>query len=59
MSNHATVQRDGYTVPLIGVPPEATTDHCDLCGDVFGLSQLELCGKQLLCERCRRTIEQV
>ena len=51
---HATVERDGFTVPLIGIPLSATLDTCDLCGDVFSIRVLELSESgQLLCERCK------
>ena len=52
--DHAIVEREGYRVPLIGVPADAVLEHCDLCGDVFPLRTIELSGSgQWLCLRCR------
>ena len=31
LMRHAMVKRDGFTVPLIGVPASATNDKCDAC----------------------------
>lgn len=52
---HAIVERSGYRIPLIGIPTSSTLETCDLCGDVFGLRQIEL-KKQFLCEKCRSAI---
>jgi len=49
---HATVQRDGYEVPLIGVPPSAVLETCDCCHEEVGLSQAVITGKQTLCQKC-------
>lgn len=54
---HATVTRDGYKVPLIGVPECSVIEVCDLCGDEFGISQIERIGTQWLCAKCRKTKE--
>jgi hypothetical protein len=53
---HAIVQRDGFTVPLIGIPPEATLYECDLCHNTHLVGDLELNpgGNQFLCEKCRK-----
>ena len=52
--SHATVIRDGYEVPLIGVPPEAVLEKCDLCGDEFPQLQVSFENGQMLCEKCRK-----
>lgn len=49
---HATVLKDGYEVPLIGIPPDATDDICESCKRKFHLSKLIWTGKQLLCSEC-------
>lgn len=42
MSKHATVKVDGYTIPLIGIPPSATEDWCDVCGKKLHLSEVNI-----------------
>lgn len=42
MAKHATVKVGEYTVPLIGVPPTATTEKCSQCGEARHLSELSL-----------------
>jgi len=42
MTKHATVQRDGYTVPLIGVPKKAVQDECDGCGKEFDIKLIKI-----------------
>lgn len=49
---HATVVKDGYEVPLIGIPPEAVLEKCDLCGNEYGMGELAWSGKQMLCKKC-------
>lgn len=51
-SKYATVIRDGYEVPLIGIPPEAVLDECDCCGDTIGISKAVFTGNQILCPKC-------
>lgn len=51
---HATVRIAGYNLPLIGIDRSATEDKCDLCGDIFHLSDLTFTGKQFLCGKCKR-----
>ena len=46
------VQREGYTVPLIGIPPAAVLEECDCCHELLGLSKLTWTGKQMLCAKC-------
>lgn len=50
--SHAAVQREGYKVPLIGVPADAVLEQCDCCGDTIGLSDATFTGKQVLCRKC-------
>lgn len=52
MSNHAMVQRDGFMVPLIGVPESAVLETCDLCGDTIGLTGAVMNGSQVICQKC-------
>lgn len=53
--NHATVQREGYTVPLIGIPADAVLEECDCCHEKFGMAKLAFNGKQMLCEKCGKS----
>lgn len=50
--NHATVKLGDYTCPLIGIPVSATEDECDLCWDIFHISDLTITGTQFLCKKC-------
>lgn len=50
----ASVEREGFSVPLIGVPMTSMVEECDLCGDFRGLRDVELTlSGQWLCRRCR------
>jgi len=49
---HATVIRDGFEVPLIGLSKEAVLETCDCCGETIGLSESTFTGKQVLCKKC-------
>jgi len=51
---HATVQRDGFEVPLIGIPESAVMGECECCHDTLPISKLEFNGKQMLCPKCRK-----
>ncbi len=53
MSEYATVQREGFTVPLIGIPAAAVKETCDECGVEFGLCDLTMTGSQMLCKKCQ------
>jgi formylmethanofuran dehydrogenase subunit E len=55
---HATVTRDGYEVPLIGIPPEATLQACDRCNRLFPLREVELTDRGILCKQCREETDQ-
>jgi formylmethanofuran dehydrogenase subunit E len=48
------VEREGFRVPLIGIPPEAVLQECDCCHDSFPMLRMELRGGQMLCEKCRK-----
>lgn len=52
-AKYATVKRDGFTVPLIRIPSDATVGECDLCGNWKSIFELEFNGKQMLCKKCR------
>lgn len=49
---HAIVNRDGFEVPLIGVPPGAVLEECDLCHEEHPLRDFSWTGKQMLCKKC-------
>lgn len=53
MAKHAQVPRDGYVVPIIGIPEDAALERCDLCGNVFSLWTVKWTGRQMLCKKCR------
>ena len=50
----ATVQRDGFTVPLIGIPKSSVMEKCDRCGETIDLLNAEIIQSgQVLCEKCK------
>jgi predicted RNA-binding Zn-ribbon protein involved in translation (DUF1610 family) len=51
-SNHAIIPRDGFDVPLIGIPAEAALQECDCCGDIVPLRKARWTGAQFLCPKC-------
>ena len=51
---HATAIRDGFKVPLIGIPEDASLEECDLCHDLFPFEKIKWTGCQMLCEKCNR-----
>ena len=53
---HATVKLGEYTIPLIGIDRSATEMECELCHDIFHISQVQLSesGKQFLCPKCSK-----
>lgn len=53
MSKHASIRLGGFTIPLIGVPQDATLQECDCCHDIFPIQDIEIVGTQLLCVKCR------
>jgi len=52
VSQHAMVVKDGYKVPLIGIPPSAVMETCDCCHEEYGMSELTWSGQQMLCKKC-------
>lgn len=54
MSQYATVEREGFTVPLIGIPADAVLDECECCHNVFPIRELMLNadGKAYYCLKC-------
>lgn len=42
MAQHATVKVGEYTVPLIGVAPDATQEECAVCKGSFHLTEIAL-----------------
>lgn len=56
-ARHATAMRDGFEVPLIGIPPRATEETCERCGAVIGLVKAVFDGHQVLCRDCARDIK--
>ncbi len=53
---HATVRIGEYTVPLIGVPKDATRDECSGCKRMFYIGDLIVDGDfKLLCKTCYET----
>jgi hypothetical protein len=57
VARHALVPRDGFMVPLIGVPAEAALQECECCHLEYGLLDLEFNGVQMLCAKCRSSSE--
>ena len=55
ITDHAIVEREGFRVPLIGVPPDAMMQECELCHKMKPLREVQLGESgQLLCEQCRK-----
>lgn len=53
-SKYATALRDGFTVPLIGIPAEAGAQKCDGCQVEFGMREVEMSESgKMLCAKCR------
>ena len=53
VSKYAMVKLGDYTVPLIGISPEATQDKCDGCGKITHISELSFEGGSMLCKKCK------
>lgn len=54
LEDHAIIPRGEYRVPLLGIPPDARLQECDLCHDNFSLREIELTETgQILCRECR------
>ena len=55
MTKCATVEREGFTVPLIGIPAAAVLEECDLCHFEFPLGEITLAESgQQLCSKCNQ-----
>jgi hypothetical protein len=52
-NKNAMVERDGFKVPLLGIPVTAVLQECDCCHNEFALRDVELVGPQVLCRKCR------
>lgn len=53
MNGHAMVPRDGYMVPLIGIPQESAEQVCDVCGQQRHMLEMELHDDKAVCRTCR------
>lgn len=54
IDDHALVEREGFKVPLIGIPPDAVLQECELCHEEKPLRDIELSeAGQMLCGKCR------
>ena len=54
LEDHAQVEREGYRVPLIGIPPDAMLQECESCHEQKSISTVMLMSDgQMLCEKCR------
>lgn len=52
---HATVTRDGFTVPLLYVPDTATLEECQRCGKTYNFTEMKFSKDgELLCPNCRK-----
>jgi hypothetical protein len=54
LKDHAIVEREGFKVPLLGIPPDAVLQECELCHNEFPLRDVEMTDfGQILCAKCR------
>jgi len=54
LEDHAKVERDGFKVPLLGIPPDAVLQECELCYNEYPLRDVEMTKSgQCLCRKCR------
>ena len=52
--DHALVEREGFKVPLLGIPPDAVLQECELCHNEYPLRDVEMSDSgQILCNKCR------
>lgn len=56
MNDYAKVTIGDYTIPLIGIPQDASEMECECCHKILRLTQVELneAGNQFLCKKCRQ-----
>lgn len=57
IDDHAIVEREGFKVPLIGVPPSAVLQECDSCHDEFPMRKVEMDvnSGNFYCQKCRQS----
>jgi hypothetical protein len=54
LQDHAIVEREGFKVPLLGIPPDAVLQECELCHNEYSLRDVEMTDSgQILCKKCR------
>lgn len=54
LKDHAIVEREGFKVPLLGIPPDAVLQECELCHEEYPLRDVEMSATgQILCKKCR------
>ena len=54
LKDHAIVEREGFKVPLLGIPPDAVLQECELCHNEYSLCDVEMTDSgQILCKKCR------
>lgn len=55
LNDHAIIEREGFKVPLIGIPPGEVLEECDCCHEKKPLREIELqANGQMLCQKCRK-----
>ena len=54
VNGYATVQREGFTVPLIGIPEDAVLTECECCGEMVGITDTMITDNGALCPKCRK-----
>lgn len=57
MRERASIEREGFKLPLMGFPPAAVLQECALCRDCFPLRDVLVRGDQFLCPKCRKMVE--
>jgi len=53
-TKHPTVKIGEYTIPLIGLPRDATLQECESCHRQFYIGDIIFTGKKFLCVRCQQ-----
>ena len=57
MKKHAEVKMGEYTVPLIGVPVDATKETCSICHKEYHLTEVIFVESNLVCNSCLKEKE--